>query len=206
MLLSFGNGGWLRVDAADMPGAMYLRYRIEKDRAVLAEFYLDAHAGEIPSDLFAKREPEEALDLKGMYLLVNEPENFEWLSQSVREPGPDLSRLASYYGTTFGSARHWVAESMRAQIQGSDATQPEVQVLEATEPRQPDPVRAPKNGLDDEFLRGVAASYVWNVRNRIAPAPAISKSSGNSVKTAQSWIAKARKRGFLPRTTQGRRG
>lgn len=201
MLMSFGNGGWIMVQAEDMPGVTYWRYKIEKDRAVLAEFYLDAHESEIDSHLF------ETLDLKGMYLLMNDPENFDELKRKVNDPGPDLSRLASYFATSFGSqAKHWVADSMRAQFPNSGITQPRVQVPTAVEPRVPDPVRRPENGLDDEFLRSVAANYVWYVRNRIAPAPAIAASSFVVPKTAQSWVAKARKRGFLPTTSQGRRG
>jgi hypothetical protein len=97
---------------------------------------------------------------------------------------------------------------MRAQIKGSTVQQapmgrdPKVN----KEPRPPDPVKAPKNGLTDDFLRSVADNYVWAARNRQRPAPMIATQSGCPVRTVRSWIMKARDRGILTPTTRGKVG
>ena len=213
---TFGSGGWVRLDDPDMPGPVYLRYRSDNGRPVLTEFYIDGRGREIPSGLF------RTLDLASFtaWALPSEPKTVsgrkaamrgegDWLERSSRYPGPDLSRLASHFHTGFGrQAAHWVSDSMRAQIKGSTVQQapmgrdPKVN----KEPRPPDPVKAPKNGLTDDFLRSVADNYVWAARNRQRPAPMIATQSGCPVRTVRSWIMKARDRGILTPTTRGKVG
>lgn len=204
MQIRYGNAGWVRLDDPDMPGPVYLRYRSEPQsgRPVLAEFYLDGRDQEIPTSLF------RTLDLAGFTAWAMRDEG-DWLEKSLLRPGPDLSRLASHFATSFGrQATHWVADSMRAQQTGSTVEQSPIgrgpKVRE--EPSQPDPVKAPKNGLTDEFLRSVADNYAWAVKTRERPAVVIAEQTGYLVRTVRSWIMKARDRGFLAPTTQGRVG
>jgi hypothetical protein len=202
MRISYGNGGWVCVDADDMPGPVYLRYRAEGSRPVLSEFYLDAHDSEIASSLLIK------LDLRALNLFATNGMG-DWLERSVRMPSSDLSRLASHFATSFGRRPdHWIANSMRAQISGSPVLQapfakrrdPETEVV------QPEPVRQPESGLDDEFLRSVARNYIWAISEHRRPAPAISAQAHSPVRTVHAWIRKARARGILEPTTQGRAG
>ena len=201
MQINYGNGGWVRVDDPDMPGPAYMRYRSDSGRPVLTEFYLDGRGREIPSGLF------RTLDLAGFTAWAMRGEG-DWIEKSPRRPGPDLSRLASYFGSSFGrQAAHWVADSIRAQLPGSEVTQaPMGREPKPDEgPSQPDPVKPP-DGLTDDFLRSVADNYAWAVRGRERPAPVIAAQTGYSVRTVHAWIRKARARGILAPTSRGKVG
>jgi len=199
--VSYGHGGWIRVDDADMPGPVYLRYRSDSGRPVLTEFYLDGRGREIPPGVFRD------LDPTGFTAWAMRGEG-DWLESSPHLPGPDLSRLASHFHTGFGrQAAHWVADCMRAQIKGSTVQQapmgrdPKVD----KEPSAPEPVKLP-NGLTDEFLATVADNYAWALRNRQRPAPMIAAQTRSSPRTVHAWIRKARDRGILAPTTRGKVG
>jgi hypothetical protein len=199
--ISYGSGGWVRIDDPEMPGPVYLRYRSDSGRPVLTEFYLDGRSREIPSGLF------RTLDLAGFTAWAMRGEG-DWLERSSRHPGADLSRLASHFHTGFGrQAAHWVADSMRAQIKGSTVPQAPMgrDPKADKEPSAPDRVEPP-NGLTDDFLRSVADNYVWAVRNRERPAVVIADQAGASVRTVHAWIRKARDRGILAPTTRGKVG
>jgi hypothetical protein len=229
MQITYGHGGWIRLDDTDMPGPLYLRYRSDSGRPVLTEFYLDGRGREIPSGLF------RTLDLAGVTALAMRGEG-AWLESSARQAGPDLSRLASSFGTIYGggtyAGRHcqecnaplrrgkalpsgeeqaltdWVALSWFSQFPKSKIPQPR----RVSEPKPqeemsaPTPVRAPSNGLTNEFLQSVADNYVWAVMCRQRPAPMIEAQSGCPVRTVRSWIMKARARGILAPTTRGKVG
>lgn len=202
--IGFGHGGWVRVDEGGFPGPVYVRYVNERGRAVPVEFYVDGRGHELRSDMFRD------VDLGGFTAWAMAGDDV-WLPHSTSQPGPDLSRLASHFATGFGSqARHWVADSMRAQRQGSGVPQapmgpePDLEADEGDE--RPAPVVTSENGLTDDFLKSVAANYLWAVRNRRRPAPFIASQVSFSVRTVHSWISKARARGFLAPTTKGRVG
>lgn len=199
MQISYGNGGWVQVQAEDMPGPVYLRYRSDRGRPVLCEFYLDAHDDEITTASF------ETLDLRAFTLFAMQDMG-DWLERTLRSPGPDLSRLASHFATGFGSqARDWIADSMRAQIPGSNVPQREFARRQTPAPlMRPDPVSPPDSGLDDQFLRTVARNYIWAVREHLRPAPTIAKQAQCSPRTVHAWVRKARERGILEPTTRGR--
>jgi hypothetical protein len=200
---TLGSGGWVRLDDPDMPGPVYLRYRSDNGRPVLTEFYLDGRGREIPTGLF------RTLDLAGFTAWAMRGEG-GWLDRSVRRPGPDLSRLASYFRREGFSRQitHWVADSWRAQISGGAVKQ--AQMVPGPkpdeEPRQPDPVRPPENGLTDEFLRTVADNYAWAALRHERPAVVIEAQCGCPIRTVRSWIMKARDRGILAPTTRGKVG
>jgi hypothetical protein len=200
---SFGTGGWVRLDDPEMPGPVYLRYRSDGGRAVLTEFYIDGRDREIPTGLFRK------LDLAGFTAWAMHGMG-EWLEVGASEPAPDLSRLASYWKHRPGPARKdWIADSFRAQSGEGPVKQPpfghEPGKVEH-KPSRPDPVKAPKNGLTDDFLGTVADNYVWAVRNHERPAVVIAAQTGYQKRTVSSWIMKARDRGLLMPTTQGKVG
>jgi hypothetical protein len=104
MRLSIGNGGWVALDGLDLPGPLYLRMRAQGDRLRIAEFYLDASAGP---------EAIDATDLQG--LPFRQLEAFlnscrEDIELRAASESPDVSTLASYYATTFGTKARQVAE------------------------------------------------------------------------------------------------
>lgn len=227
MELNYGKGGWVRVDDPDMPGPVFLRYRSDSGRPVLTEFYLDGGGREISTGLL------RTLDLAGFTAWGMRGQG-DWLESSLRQAGPDLSRLASHFTTSYGSAtyagRHcgecnaplrrteasplgeqaltdWVALSYFSQFPKSSIPQPKHNDAPKHQgvTRAPDPVKPP-DGLTDEFLRTVADNYAWAVRLRERPAPMIAAQTGYSVRTVHAWVRKARARGILAPTTKGRVG
>src|SRR4051794_12398432 len=107
---TLGHGGWVRVDDDDMPGVVYIRLaQDERGRWYVAELYIDGRGEEIHQGHL------RGLPLSAVAALGVEDEDDE-VAKSTRRAGVDLSRLASHFRTGFGSqARHWVADSMRAQ-------------------------------------------------------------------------------------------
>ena len=202
--LRFGRGGWVRVDASDVTGPVYLRYRLERGFVVLCELYLDAHNSEISAKTLSD------LNVSDVTRFLQQ-DGIEGITHHLNEPGPDLSRLASYFNTGFGSqAKHWVADSMRAQHSASGVEQPRMPKFDApAERREPEPVRKPTGGrLSPEFLRSVAANYLYWASEGKHPAPTIQLQVGPGIpiRTVRSWIKKARDEQYLPPTTQGRVG
>jgi hypothetical protein len=65
--------------------------------------------------------------------------------------------------------------------------------------------RAGRN-LTDDFLSQLAKAYMELVAANENPAPAIAVQTDAPVRTVHRWIAVARKRNYLPPTTQGRAG
>jgi hypothetical protein len=58
--------------------------------------------------------------------------------------------------------------------------------------------------LDDQFYREVAAAYVDAVAHGLRPAKTLAEDTGTPQGTVNRWIAKAREKEFLPKTTPGR--
>ena len=199
--LRYGRGGWVRVDAEDVPGPLYLRYRLERGFLVLCELYLDAHDAEVSAKTLA------ALNISDVTRFLQQ-DGFDGVTFNIGQPGPDLSRLASYFGHGFGHAgQHWVSDSMWAQYPGSGVTQPPPASFEPiAERRVPEPVQRPVDGLTDEFLRSIAVNYLYWVSEGRHPALTIKEQigAGYTIRTVRSWIKKARDEEFLPPTTQGK--
>ena len=192
--LGYGNGGWVRLDQGWLPGPLYLRFAASAEgRWQVREMYLDGDS-----------RPIEAADLRGLPLAAIETVALAGSGDSViaskaRLPGPDLSTLASYYATSFGTAEHWVAESLRAQL--PDGARLRVPRARPARPaKRPDTARLspPDHGLTDEFLRHVAAAYIAAVETGRSPAPELAAQSGRPVRTIHRWVYLARKRGLLP--------
>lgn len=224
MRIEHGNGGWVRVTSAQQPGPLYLRYATDI-RPVLTEMYLDADGSEIAPAFL------RSIDLSGLTALIARG-NGERMDSSSRRAGPDMSRLASTFSTTWGSGsyagRHceacggpvkgiqaapngeraltdWTALGWFAQVRGSGIPQAPRGSKPSAEPESaaPAPV-APPDGLTDAFLTTVADNYLWAVRQRRRPAPMIAQQTNSSVRTVHAWIRKARARGILPPASQGR--
>ncbi|WP_460819820.1 hypothetical protein [Nocardioides korecus] len=196
--VEYGNGGWVRVTSTDLAGWVYLRFVGQEGRPVPVELYYDGRGTEVTARMLRD------LPLANIVAFTMDDAN-EWLDRSGGIPGPNLSLLASFFRSLFGSrAKHWVADSMRAQMPG------EVQNPKAPSPpppvtatEQPVPLTAPENGLTDAFLRSVAENYAWAVRRRLRPAPELAAMAGVSPRTVHGWVAKARDRGIMPRARKG---
>lgn len=202
MELGFGNGGWVRVADAGMPGPLYVRLLPdERGRLRIRELYLEAEDGPI------RGEHLRGLPLHVLEAICNEDRSD--VLNRLEVPGPDLSRAASYHATSWGrKVEHWVADSWWAQVAGSGVPQaPRARKRpRRTPPLPPQPLKAPDEGLTDAFLRTVAASYADAVRRGLAPAPTLAEEARVSHRTVHRWVYEARKRGIMPPGKQGRVG
>ena len=64
--------------------------------------------------------------------------------------------------------------------------------------------RPPRNQLDDEFYGKVALAYRKAVAGGHPPLDTLAADSGIPRGTISRWVATARERGFLPKTTKGK--
>jgi 8-oxo-dGTP pyrophosphatase MutT (NUDIX family) len=194
--VSYGNGGWVRVDHSYLPGPLYLRFAADDEgRWHTRELYLEGEDRHI-----------EAADLRRLPLTALETviladDGSSMIAAKATIPGPDLATLASYFASSFGSVgeHHWVAESLWAQL--PDGENLRVSRLQERSPVvRPDvpPLAAPEEGLTDDFLRHVAAAYVAAVTAGLNPAPELARQTGRPARTVHRWIYIARQRGLLP--------
>lgn len=217
MELRQGNGGWYLAQGSDLglPGRLYFRLHEVDGSLRLTELYLDGRGAPVTAGPL-RRLPIAVLE-RGATAMADGSD----LSRAkLTSPGPDLSRLAAYFSTTFGKAKHWVADSMRAQQRGSGI--PQVPYPHEAGRKRPltlerrlDPppaddekprLGAPEDGrLTDEFLRDVARAYDAAVARREPPANALAALAGVSPRTVHRWVYTARKRGLMaPATSRGR--
>ena len=197
--LRIGNGGWCRVEGLDLPGAVYLRVQEAEGRLRITELYVDGRGA-----------PIAAAGLRRLPLAALE----EWAAggrtteERLHVAGPDLSRLAAYFATTFGKVKraHWVEDSWRAQYdKGSNVR---ADVPQAPMPRErtrrhdeevPFPtLDAPTEGLTDDYLRAVSTAYHRAVAHRLPPAETLGHLANVSPRTVHRWVYTARKRGLMP--------
>jgi hypothetical protein len=228
MRISYGNGGWVRVDGIGLPGPLHIRFTAdEQGRWRAAELYLDGDDQPLSTSVLR----ELRLDRLEAAVL----EDRDHLRARSGIPGPDLHRLAAFYGTTWGSydgqhcetcggpvqggiasrrlgrtvALNWVVQSWFAQLPGSGIRQVRL-------PKQPSPsgefeelpAIEPPSGrrMTEDFLREVARVYALAAQLGLPPAPAIAEKAGVSPRAVHKWIYTARKRGFMPPGTRGRVG
>lgn len=196
-----GNGGWVRFDASDWTGPVYVKFTEDDGRLVAREIYIDPRGGELRSaDL-------RQLDVSRLAALAGTDWNDPVRLANRNDPGPDLSRLASHFSTRYPSKSDWVGQSYLAQLPGSGVKAPRMGATvlpRGVEDRSPPtPLRAPEHGLTDAFLREVADAYGAAVERREHPAKALADQAGVDVRTVHSWVYKARKRGIMPATKRG---
>lgn len=216
MWLSIGNGGWVAVGLAenedgDDPEApidllCYVRLRLEPSGWRACEIYFDGSDRPLPLRPATIREfPLAVLE----DWIRSDGDLACHLEQSAGVVSPDLSTLASHFGSIIGSkATSWVAESFRDQMQSNPKRVRKVQQFKkrVRRPNPPD-VRLsgrPLAGVTDEFLGDVARAYASAVHQGHAPAPRLAKDAGVSPKTVHSWVKRARDRGIMPPPQQGR--
>lgn len=194
-----GNGGWLRVTDLDgFTGPVYVRLQDVDGALRVTELYLDGQGA-----------PIQPGALRGISLPAFEAgrvvEDDAQLREALARPGPDLSRLASYFATTsFGpKMRHWIAEAWRAQFPTSGVEQPPYAPRSsgrmASTPLEVT-LSAPVDGLTDQFFADLARAYAAAVALGRPPASAIAEALGPEYdrRLVESWIYKARKKGIMP--------
>jgi len=201
MQISYGNGGWVKVDDVDVPGSLYVRLAPDDTgRWRVRELYME---GEAPlSEELLRRMPLHLIET----LAQERPED---LARRAELPAPDIGLLASHYASAWGPAvNHWVALSVRAQLSDSGVERPRrPRRRPAGRPARPqrEPL-APPSRLDDEFLSRVATAYREVAAAGEWPAPALADEAGVSRATVRRWVLEARKRGHLPPGSQGKVG
>ena len=196
MQISYGNGGWVRVDSETLPGPLYLHLaQDDEGHWHTREVFVEGEVRHV-----------EAADLRNIPLRALETEILadggqDVLTNHARLPGPDLATLASYYATTFGlnARRTWVTDSFWAQMPGGEEVHaPRGMRVAAITHKPVPPLSAPSEGLTDEFLTHVAAAYRAAVASRKQPGPELANQAGVPVRTVHRWVYTARMRGFIP--------
>lgn len=206
-MLRPGTGGWVRYDDPEQPGPLYVRFKREDDgRWQTTEVYLDGRGATVTGAILRE------LPVPAIEAFVNSDEEFsDALADQAGLACVLLSEAASYFSgmtITPKTKRTWLVDMLLSQFPNNDV--PKVR-------RRPDPIadelhaevpplRAPEDGLTDDFLRHVAAAYAALVLKRDRkPAETLAKQVGpdTKVRTVHDWIYMARKRGFM---APGRRG
>lgn len=195
MEIRAGNGGWHRIDGVEgLPGRVYVRMADIDGHLRVTELYVDGRG-----------EPLSVSGLRKLPLHLIEA----WAvgdggtRRRLGTPGVDLRRLATYYAHTFGTqAKHWIADSLRAQFPDSGVEQPPE--ARDTGSRLSAPAKVtlglpPGGRITDAFLGDVRRAYEAAVLQGQSPAVTIAKEVGVSPKTVHAWVAKARDRGIMER-------
>lgn len=195
---SIGNAGWVRLQPrrkADRDGFVLVRFAEGvAGRLVLSEVYMEGAATRTGTPLRWER----------LETVANHPDIAPTIRARLTLAGPDLRRLASHYGSTFGHADDWVAASMYAQL-------PESGIPQAPAAKEPPPVNAPvshsavlsipegrKYGPD--FYADVARVYKdLAAEGRRSIAPVIAETNGVTPEAVRSWFNTCRELGFLPK-------
>jgi hypothetical protein len=201
--LGFGNGGWIRVDDPEFPGPLFVRLLPDQNdgRWVVTEVYIEGRGRPLTGDLFRR------LDIATIEALANTDANA--LRARAELPAVQLSEAASYYAYGVGNrpSRNWAVDMLLSQFPESDI--PQVQRREdrgdAMYADVP-PLRAPQDGLTDDFLREVARAYSAALgRRERSPAQSLARQASVPVRTVHRWIYTARQRGIMERGRQGKK-
>src|SRR4051794_28784463 len=93
VIFHYGNGGWVRVDSDELglPGRVYFRMQEVDGELRLTELYLDGRGSPIPPRAL-RQLPLQALEHGG---------SGESMRTRMKVAGPDLSRLAAHFASTF---------------------------------------------------------------------------------------------------------
>lgn len=222
MRVTYGNGGWIRVQDEGIPGWLYLKLdRDELGRWTTRDLYLDC-SRPLTADVLRR------LPLARVEAIAAQGEGADRLDRSTRRPGPQLDLMAQAFATRHighrpncdkcgglvdprqGRPLDWLETSWWAQVD-------DVKVRRPTPPRQgldqePEeaapapPLVAPTEGLTERFLGTVRAAYDRAVRDGMAPAPTLAGQAGVPVRTVHRWVYLARQRGIMPAAAPGKAG
>jgi hypothetical protein len=196
MKLSQGNGGWFCLeDVDDFPGPLYFRMEVVDGRPRITELYADGQGRPLSAAGF------RSLPLRQLEQWAADfPNRSRWSLV-----GPDLSRLASHFASSFGSrVQGWVADSMRAQVEGSGIEQSARgrRPQGSTPPTPTVRIDAPTTGRLTSSDRGcVRPRHVLEELVGESPGVAVAESASVPLRTAQRWFYTARKRGLMPPAT-----
>lgn len=199
-----GNAGWIRAEGPELPGLLYVKLaRDGSSRWRTSQIFLEGDTPLTGEDL--RRLPLAVLEAR-----ANGPELGPRLEAAMKEgrPAPQLDVLASHFSTnSFGTnAKHWVADSFRAQL---DPKMPQPRKIHthpapAEDLADTPPLSAPNGAkLTDEFLRQVHRAYDAAVARGEWPAVALAEQTGVTPHAVRKWIYTARKRGIMPPGRQG---
>lgn len=197
--LSIGNAGWVRWETDDLPNGVLVRFDSVDGRLDPAEIYLH-------NDRLDARTLRE-IPLGEITRWVNAPDVCQHVLARMELPGPDLSTLASFYATSFGSRApdHWVRRSFEAQVRdsGEPIAPPARRYGLAVERRSATSLhrlRVPTSRpYPDEFYARIATAHSEGAtRNDIAQA------TGVPPTTVDRWVKEARRRGLLAPSRRGR--
>jgi hypothetical protein len=191
-------GGWIRARGTDEDTTVYLRVRDSGEGSSRLNVHFAAMASEKPISVHTWRfVPFEHIEQHANQknyrrALELDPDEFGG--------GPALDDLDSYFVDDNGEA--WQPAHTVRMRDGATAHGPS--------PRRkvtgPAPLEHPGRRISEEFLRSLAAMYLWLVSEGQPPAPEIAKQTGAPVGTVHRWIATARQREFLPPGRVGRAG
>jgi hypothetical protein len=197
--LTVGNGGWIKAEGAELPGALYVRLRLDSTgRWRTSQIFLEGDDHLVAEDL--RRLPMAAIEARAAG-----PELRPQLVERVKSASPPLATLASYFATNFGSqAKHWVADAFRSQTLGSPLPKVERKADRHAPPDEPPSLTAPNGArLTDEFLQQVSRAYDAAVARNEWPAKVLAEQTGVTVHAVRKWIYTARKRGIMLPGRQG---
>jgi hypothetical protein len=158
--ITYGNGGWVRVDGIGLPGPVYVRFTFDAEgRPRASEIYVDGDGDTLSTSVLRQLR----LDLLEAAILDYQ----QHLEVSSRIPGPDLRRLAAHFGTSWGpsvydgrhcdmcggpvkggawrlaegrieATQNWVAESFHAQ-RADEMFQMPARIRQVPMPNEPKP-------------------------------------------------------------------
>lgn len=168
------GGGWLRFPWPGV-GTVFIRCAEVDGRVRAVELYIDGGGEPIQAGAL-RRLPLGLAEHEGAITREMFP---SLMIPSSGQQALDLSGPAAAFFATI--------DSVSARIRGG-APKPEADFT----------LSAPQDGLTDAFLSDVGKAYHVAVKRRLPPATELARQAGVSVRTAQSWIYKARKRGLMP--------
>jgi hypothetical protein len=192
-------GGWIRAKGADEDTTVYLRVR-ETDEGVPSR--LNVHFAAMASEKPISAHVWRFVPFEHIEQHANEKNYRRALELDPDEfgGGPAQDDLDSYFVDDNGEA--WQPAHTVKMREGVAAHGPSPR-RKTTEPT---PLEHPGRRISEEFLRNLAAMYLWLVGQGQPPAPEIAKQTGAPVGTVRRWIANARQREFLPPGRPGRAG
>ncbi|HET9889664.1 MAG TPA: hypothetical protein VFQ42_04110 [Mycobacterium sp.] len=109
-----------------------------------------------------------------------------YLAELARRPHRAVTAAATAHGISRATAHRWVQECRSLGYLPTLSRRGDVNV--------------------DDFYRSVATAYNEAVAATARPAKVLAEEAGVPVGTVHRWVNEARRRGFLPPTTQGRAG
>jgi hypothetical protein len=212
--LTYGNGGWLRYQSAQLPVPVFVRMELAGERFRICEMYVGG-----PSRRGITGELVRQIPFNRIEAWANE--DGDHLRSRMNRAAPDLRRLVSHFRSDPRRSidlpgrpaprPDWVSRSLDAQFDNND--EPQARELPLTEHFEPQVVRIdarlprPASGrYGDDFYRAVATVYLQLVRYVRSPAGVIADTNHAPISTTHRWIKVARAKGFLPPAEQGKAG